>query len=199
MPKILLKAAVSETLPSFFLVTFVFAQNNGLPSASQEINSHPLSTQDKQFLDNLAKDSQGEVEVAQYVESKTNNPKVKEFAQRMIHDHTILDAEVKEVMDKHSMSMPQPMTAEQQQLLSKLKNESGKQLDQTFMEAQVKGHEEDLSKITPEAEHEARLQPIDPTVGEVAQEARPVIAEHLRLAKEVARDVGVNSATAGGK
>lgn len=46
------------------------------------------------------------------------------------------------------------MTAGQQQLKAQLEKESGKQLDDTYMAAQVQEHEKDLSGVMPE-----RLQP----------------------------------------
>lgn len=149
-----------------------------------------LNTQEQHFLDQLAKGSQGEVQISQMVESKTNNPQVKEFAQRMVHDHTVLDSQVKQLLAKHAMPMPQPMTAEQKQQDNKLKNLSGQQLDRAYMTAQVKDHEQDVQKVSQQAKAANQLKPPDPGVAELSQEALPVLQEHLDLAKKVASEVG---------
>jgi putative membrane protein len=169
---------------------------NSSESNASNSSSNSLSAHDQQFLEKLAKSSEGEVENAKLIESKTSNPQVKEFAQRMIHDHTLLDGQVKTILQKYGMSVPPAMTPEQQQLHSELEKESGQKLEQTYVQAEVKEHQQDIQMITPEADHEAKLEPSDPTVGELAEEARPVLEQHLKLAEEVARDVGVNPASA---
>lgn len=162
-------------------------------SAFAQQSQNQLQPQDKQFLEHLAKDSQGEVQLSQMVASKTSNPQVKEFAQKMMHDHTLLDHEVQQVMQKHGLQMPPAMTAEQKQLEEKLQGLSGSQFDQAFMKAQVQGHEQDVQAVTPIAQQEKQLQPTDPSVAELAQEALPVLRDHLQLAKQVASEVGVST------
>lgn len=169
----------------FSLGAFAVAQGN-----SSNNSGNALSQQDQQFLNHLARDSQGEVQVSQFVLGKTSNPQVKEFAQRMIHDHSMLDNQLQQVLSKHSMSMPQPMTSEQNQLMQKLQGLSGKQLDQAFMQAQVKGHQQDVAKISPFASHDTKLQPADPDVAETAKESLAVIKQHLQLAQQVEQQIG---------
>jgi len=177
------------TFVCFLVLSFASAQQNSANASS----NNGLSAQDRQFLEHMAKDSQGEVQLARMVQAKTNDPHVKEFTQRMIDDHTALDQQIRQVMSKHGMSMPAPMTVEQQQLQKKLQGLSGQQLDRAFMEAQVKGHEEDVQKVSPEAQRDSQLLPKDPAVAELAKEAKPVLQEHLQLARQVASQVGANT------
>lgn len=201
-----LKIKLFTVLASFILVTMAFAQSDtGVrkPAESEPSNSMnnadsmnnsatSLSAHDKQFLETLAKGSEGEVALANVVVQKTSNSQVKDFAERMIHDHSMLDAQAKKVFAKFGLQPPSPMTPGQQQLKAQLEKESGKQLDDTYMAAQVKEHEKDLSAVTPEAEHGEKLQPSDPTVTELAEEARPVIQQHLQLAQAIAKEIGAS-------
>lgn len=172
----------------FSLGAFAIAQGNDSSNSGNALSQH-----DQQFLNHLAKDSQGEVQVSQFVLGKTSNPQVKEFAQRMVHDHSMLDSQLQQVLSKHGMSMPQPMTAQQSQLMQKLQGLSGKQLDKAYMQAAVKGHEQDVAKISPFASQEAKLQPANADVAETAKESLAVIKQHLQLARQVAQQVGAPS------
>jgi putative membrane protein len=188
---------------SLFLVTAAAAQSNPAQtnsgqnplratpnSTNNSTQPQELSAHDRQVLDYLAKQSPGEVEISQMVESKTTNPQVKEFAQRMVHDHAILDSQVKAAFTKLGMQMPQPMTSGEDQLRSKLENESGKQLDDTYIQAQITGHEKVLRMVTPVADQGEHLQDSHPTIVELTEEIRPVLYQHLQLAKMVAKEIG---------
>ena len=201
-----LKIKLFPLLLSFFLVTMASAQSetsmtkpgesappNSMSNADTTNNSaRSLSPHDQQFLDSLAQGSEGEVALAKIVVQKTTNPQVKDFAERMIGDHSMLDTQAKKVFAEFGLQPPSPMTPGQQQLKVQLEKESGKQLDETYMAAQVKEHEKDLSAVTPEAEHGEKLHPSDPTVTELAEEARPVIQQHLQLAKMIAKEIGAS-------
>ncbi len=201
-----LRTKLFTVLASFILVTMASAQSDtgmAKPGASAPSNSmnnadamsnspKSLSLHDKQFLESLAKGSEGEVALAKIVVQKTTNSQVKDFAERMIHDHSMLDAQAKKVFAQFGLQPPPPMTPGQQQLKAQLEKESGQQLDDTYIAAQVKEHEKDLSAVTPEAEHGEKLQPSDPTVTELAEEARPVIQQHLQLAQTIAKEIGAN-------
>ena len=204
-----LRTILFTVLAAFFLIAMACAQNeNGMakpaqptPNSNNSMNraasqtsgsAKSLSAHDQQFLETLAKSSEGEVTLGKLVEQKTTNPQVKEFAQRMVHDHSILDAQAKRIMSQFGLQPPPPMTTGQQQLHAQLLNESGKQLDNTYMQAQIKEHEKDLSEITPEAQQGEKLQPSDPTVSELAEEARPVVLQHLQLAQTIAKEIGAN-------
>lgn len=186
MSYVQLKIAVPAILVCFMLMGFASAQNSSSSGKS-------LSKSDQQFLTKMAKGSQGEVQISQMVASKASNQQVKEFAQRMVHDHTALNNQIKQVMEKHGMSMPQPLTAEQQQLKNKLQSMSGEKLERAYMSAQVKDHEKDVQEVSKQAQAANQLQSPDPDVSELAQEARPVLTEHLQLAKKVASEIGVTT------
>jgi len=177
------------TFLCFVALSFASAQQSSATPSS----SNSLSSQEQHFLDHIAKDSQGEVQLGKMAESKTSNPQVKEFAQKMVHDHTTLDQQIQQVMSKHGMSMPAPMTAEQQQLQKKLQGLSGQQFDRAYMAAEVKGHEQAIAGVSPHARNEDQLKPSHPDVAELAQEVNPVLKDHLNLAKQVAPEVGANT------
>ena len=173
-------------------------ENNNMNNSAQPMQTHkPLSSQDKQFLEKLAKSSEGEVALGKYVEQKATTPQVREFAERMVHDHSILDAQAKKVFADFGLQPPPPDTAGQQKLQAELDKESGKKFDDTYIDAQIKEHEQDLSLITPEADHGQKLVPSDPTVSELAEEVRPVVYQHLKLAQQVAKEIGASSAQSG--
>lgn len=173
-----------------FALTASAQQNNSQSQQNNSQQQNQLSQHDQHFLKQMAKDGEGEVQIAQMVESKTSNPQVKEYAKRMISDHRNLDRQIAQLMAKKGVTKPQPMTAEQKQLKTKLQGLSGSALDKAFMQAQVKDHQEDVREVSKVAQRDKQLQPSDPAVAQLAQEALPVLKGHLNMAKQVAGEVG---------
>lgn len=190
----------ARALRSFALSLFVCLLAGAFASAQNTANMNSskngLTTQDEHFLDHVAKDSRGEVELGQLVESKTTNSQVKEFAQKMVHDHTMLDNQLTAFMKNHGMTTPAGITAEQQQLKDQLEKLSGAQLDKTYMQAEVKGHGKAVQLVSTHAQNEKELKPSHPGVAEVAQESLPVLQDHLQLAEKVAGEIGAGTQSA---
>jgi putative membrane protein len=175
------------------LTGFALAQqNNGQQGSMATNTSSSLPSSDQQFLDHLAKDSRGEVQISKMVEAKTTNPEVKDYAKRMIHDHMMMDRQLHQVMAKHGLPVPQGITSEDQQLQSKLQGLSGQQLDQAYMRAQIQDHEQDVQQVSQKAKSDQQLSPAHPDVAQFAQESLPVLQDHLQLAKSVGAKVGVS-------
>jgi putative membrane protein len=178
------------------LMTFGVAQDNNQASSSQSEmssqqganSSSQVSSSSKKFLDHMAKDSQGEVQIAQMVESKTSNPQVKQFAQKLEQDHTQMDQQMQSTMSQLGMTMPQPLTAQQQQLQSKLQSASGTQFDKDFVNAQVQDHQKDVSEV------QQHLKSVtDENVKQLLQQALPVLQQHLQMAKQLQSQLGSGS------
>lgn len=178
------------------LMTFGVAQDNGQSGSSQaqmssqqgNNGSSQISQSSKRFLDHMAKDSQGEVQLAQMAQNKASNQQVKDFAQKLVQDHTQLDQQMQSAFSQFGMSMPQPMTQEQQQLKSRLQNESGSQFDKAFINAAVRGHEKDVAAVQ---QHLQTAQ--NDQVKQLLQGALPVLQQHLQMAKQLQSQLGSGS------
>jgi putative membrane protein len=66
------------------------------------------------------------------------------FAEHMIHDHSIIGAELKRLVkrDRLPAEIPAKLDDEHQQMLDKLRKESGADFDKDYDQMQLKGHRE---------------------------------------------------------
>jgi putative membrane protein len=152
---------------------------------SSNSGSSKISQPEKQFLDHMAKDSQGEVQLAQMAESRASNQQVKDYAKKLVQDHQNLNQQMQSFMSQNSMSMPQPMTAEQQQMKSRLQGLSGSQFDKAFIDGAVEGHQKDVSAVQ---QHIQTAQ--DDQVKQLLEKALPVLQQHLQMAKQLQSQLG---------
>ena len=100
------------------------------------------ATQD--FVTKVAISDMFEIQSSQMALEKKPDRDTKPFAQQMIKDHTKTSAEVKGLVDKGKVqaTLPLALDAEHQKVLDDLKAKDGKDFDQAYDQAQLKGHQD---------------------------------------------------------
>jgi putative membrane protein len=162
------------------------SQDNQSSMSQGSSSSASIPQSQKQFLDRMAKDSEGEVQVAKMVESKTSNQQVKDFTQKLISDHEQLDQQMQSTMSQLGISMPQnAMTPSEKQLKTRLQSLSGAQFDQAFVAAQVKDHQKDVREVKQHLQSAS-----NPQVKGLLQSALPVLQQHLQMAQQLQSQLG---------
>ena len=136
------------------------------------------STQDQTFVNEAARGGQMEVNLGQLAEKKASNPKVKQFGERMVKDHTRLNAELSSVAKSIGLNVPGTLSARQQAEYEKLAKLSGPAFDTSYMNLMVKDHTGDLAAFRKE-ETATQNQDLKATI----TKAIPVIQEHLDMAR----------------
>ena len=93
------------------------------------------STQDadKTFLTTAAQSDFNEIKFSELAEQKATNPRVKAFAQKMVHDHTQLEADVKPFADKWGVAPVTELDSEHQSKYDSLSSMSGADFDTQYM------------------------------------------------------------------
>ena len=139
--------------------------------------------------------NQVDVDAGKLAKSKAQSPEVKEFAQRMITDHSGVNKAATELVQKlHVTPEPNATSASLKQggdeNLAKLKTLSGTAFDKAYIDHEV-------------AYHEAVLSALDKTLIPSAQNAelkallvkvRPAYVAHLDMAKELQAKLGKGGA-----
>lgn len=156
---------------------------NGMQQAGQ---TSPL---DKMFVEKAMQGSLAEVQLGQLTLQKSNNEQVKQFAQRMIDDHTKLNEQMKPVAQQVGVSVPEKVSKKDRSTMAKLQALSGSDYDQAYIRDMVKDHKQDLSEFQSEASSGQ-----DPAVKDAAAQGSKVIAQHLQLAQQLAKDQNVTMA-----
>ncbi len=159
-------------------------QMNGMQTAAGQ-----PSPVDKMFVSKAMQGSLAEVQLGQLTLQKSNNPQVKEFAQRMIDDHTKLNEQMKPVAQQLGVTVPDQISKGDRKTIAKLQALSGPAYDQAYIKDMVKDHKQDLSEFQMEASSGQ-----DQTAKDAANQGSKVIAQHLQMAQQMAKDQNVPSA-----
>lgn len=98
----------------------------------------------------LAGVNMAEVELGMLAKDKALSKDVKTFAQRMIDDHRKAGNELKTVADRKHLAWPTSLPSDAMTLRDKLSKLSGKEFDQAYVDAMVRGHGEALTEVKSE-------------------------------------------------
>ncbi len=146
---------------------------------------------DSQIVDVLAASNEAEIEEAKLVLTKTQNPEVRAFAQRMVDDHTRLLNDGMALNQRLGITpMPtaltQRMRQEAAEFRAHLQTMSGVELDQLYVAHQVTEHQKLLDQMDGGLLPSARA----PELKSLITAARPTISEHLDHAKRLQAQLG---------
>jgi putative membrane protein len=155
-------------------------QMNGMQGPNQP------TSMDRMFVSKAMQGSMAEVQLAQLTLQKSSNDQVKQFAQRMIDDHTRLNEQMKPVADQLGVKAPDQISKGDRKTLAKLQGLSGPAYDQAYIRDMVKDHKQDLGQFQTEASSGQ-----DQTVKDAANQGSKVIAQHLQMAQQLAKDQNV--------
>lgn len=132
------------------------------------------------FLSGTYQAGLAEIGLSQLALQKSSNAEVKQFAQRMIDDHTQGNNQIAGVAQSKSVSLPSSPTAEQQAVLDELSGLSGADFDKAYMDQNVIAH----VKVVRQTRQQSQ-QGKDADVKNLAQTLLPVLASHLASAVDI--------------
>ena len=159
------------------------AQMNGMAPGQ-------ASAMDKMFVRKALQGGMAEVQLGQLTLQKSSNDQVKQFAQRMIDDHTKLGDQMKPVAQQIGVPVPTQVSKKDKMTMTKLQALSGSAYDQAYIKDMVKDHKQDLNDFQAEASSGQ-----DQTVKDAASQGSHVISEHLQMIQQIAKDQNVAMAS----
>jgi putative membrane protein len=164
--------------------------NNRNSTASPAANSSSraaLSSAGSEFIADAARGGMMEVELGQLAVQRAASADVKKFGQRMIDDHSKANNELKQLAASKNVTLPSDLKPEQKEIKDRLMKLKGAEFDREYMKLMVEDHQEDVSEFEKEQKSGS-----DPDVKAFVTKTLPVLREHLQLASEVAKKVGVS-------
>jgi putative membrane protein len=156
--------------------------------STSQASSSQLSAHDKMFMRKAAQGGLEEVELGQLVSQKTQNDDVKQFAQRMVQDHTRANEELKALAQQKGVTLPTDLDAEGKAMKAKLEKLSGDQLNKAYMHGMVLDHNKDVHEFRTESKMAK-----DSDLKSWAEKTLPTLEDHLRQAKTDAAKVGATT------
>jgi putative membrane protein len=150
-------------------------------SASTATKDGKLVRSDESFLKQAAQNGHTEVEGSKLALTKATNPKVKEFAQKMVDDHTKMHHDVEALATAKGVELPTQPSIAQRAAIKLLSTADGANFDKRYADiVGVKAHN-DTVKMFEKASKDAK----DPEVKALATKALPQLKEHQAMAKSL--------------
>jgi putative membrane protein len=153
-------------------------------------NAEGIITNQADIVDIMSAINVGEIQAANVAMKKAQDPEVKKFAQQMHADHNALNKEVMGLDIKLGIpsgrSERSILIKEKNQFtLNRLKDKTGKEFDETYIEDQVMMHKLALETI----EHSLLPSAEDPKLKSTLQKAHDKVAQHLKQAQSLEEKV----------
>ncbi|HWF45800.1 MAG TPA: DUF4142 domain-containing protein [Bryobacteraceae bacterium] len=143
-------------------------------------NTTTTKVDDKKFAQEAAKGNLEEVQLAKLAQEKASSDAVKQFAQKMIDDHTKANEQLQQVASRESMTVPDRLDSKQQGTVNKLSQLSGPAFDKAYVKDMVKNHKKDVSEFQAESQLGT-----DANIKQFASQTLPVLQQHLDSAKNL--------------
>lgn len=203
----------SKALIATLMIVGVFVLLGGLSSAQQgnmngnanagaSRGANANTTQnamaksaDGKFMMTAAAGGMAEVELARLAQERAASDAVKQYAQRMIDDHTKANQELMQIASTKGVTLPTGPDAKHMALMERLRGLSGAAFDSTYIkEAGVKDHQS-MEKLFRNETTKGK----DADVMAFATRTLPTVQDHLRMARDLSGTMaGANANTGGG-
>jgi putative membrane protein len=143
---------------------------------------------DREFITKSTQGSLAEVELGKIALQKSQNPEVRQFAQKMIEDHSKMIEDMKPAASRIGSKMPTSVNAQQRQDADRLRSLSGDTFDKEYITAMVADHHKDLKEFTDE---ESRT--TDPNLKDTVAKGKEVIRMHTEMIDDISRKNGIQT------
>lgn len=144
-----------------------------------------VTDQDKTFLTNASQSDFNEIKLSQLAETKASSPAVKKFAEKMVTDHTALEAKMKPYADAWGLTPASSLDSDHQAVYDKLNGLSGADFDKEYMMAMDMDHGKALDMFKSEESSTT-----DAKFKKSVAGGEKVVAEHKMMADKLAPKVG---------
>jgi putative membrane protein len=130
----------------------------------------------KTFVDKAAQDGMTEVELGKVALEKSQNPEVRNFAQRMVSDHGKANSELATLAKQKGIDAPKKLDAEHQAMVKNLKAKDGPSFDSEYSHHMNMDHSKAISLF------EAASNSPDKDLAGFARKTLPTLKEHKEMA-----------------
>ena len=144
-----------------------------------------LSHSDASFLKDAAEGGLDEVRLGELATQNATSQEVKDFARRMMDDHSRMNNDLRVLATQKNVSMPDDIGLKDKASLKLLSAKHGVDFDKAYISQMVKDHRADMEAFSKEMNTAA-----DGDVKALAAKALPVIREHLEMAQKIASSIG---------
>ncbi|HUR56421.1 MAG TPA: DUF4142 domain-containing protein, partial [Opitutaceae bacterium] len=144
--------------------------------STMRASSGKLGFMDRRFVTKAADDGKAEVALAQLAAQRATNSEVRSFAEKLVQDHTAVNAELMSIAGAKNVKLDQD--DDKDRAHKRLSKQSGAEFDQEFVEHMIDQHEKDI-KMFEKASNDAK----DSDIRSFASKHVDHLREHLKQAE----------------
>lgn len=137
-----------------------------------------VSQPDQKFAKEAATGGQAEVTFGQLAESNAGSAEVRQFGQRMVIDHSQVNAALEEIARSQHLSLPTGLASQDLETERRLRELKGDRFDATYMNDMVQDHRQDIATFQQEVKNGD-----DRELRAFAAKYLPVLQQHLEMAE----------------
>ncbi|MEJ0018521.1 MAG: DUF4142 domain-containing protein [Acetobacteraceae bacterium] len=134
------------------------------------------SAADRDFMQKAAVGGLAEVQTAQLAQQRAGSPAIKEFAQRMIADHTQANTELQQLARQQSVTLPARPDAKEAAAEHRLTGLNGAAFDKAYVQQELQDHQQTVALFQKQASTGQ-----DPALKAFAQKTLPTLQQHLQM------------------
>ena len=142
--------------------------------------SSMLSSMDRKFAMTAAAGGMAEVELARLALSKASSDSVRQYAQKMIDDHTAANSELMQIAAAKGITLPTAPDAKHRAMMAKMQNLSGADFDREYMKNAGNKDHSKMEKLFQDESTKGR----DADLKAFAAKTLPVVQMHLNMAHD---------------
>ena len=157
------------------------AMTSPASSAASGAMTGKANRADAGMLRDIAHANLSEIATGKLAVEKAADPKVKEFAQMMIDDHTKALGEVQQLAQSKDVKLPTEPDIKHKAAMTKLKMMSGDSFDKSYVKTAGVGDHQATDKLLKKTQATAK----DADVKALAGKMLPVVQAHLKHAHEL--------------
>jgi putative membrane protein len=149
--------------------------------------------QTQHFIKEAAMGGQMEVQMGQLAEQKSQSQEVKDLGQTLVRDHTEANQKLEKIAQQKGITLSQTTDPKHQHELTKLQSQSGTEFDKAFVRSAIKDHQKDIAEF-----ERAEKMVQDPDLKAFISECLPKLRNHLQMAQNAARTLGIETSVGAG-
>jgi putative membrane protein len=134
-----------------------------------------------EFLVHVADKGMLEVELGKLAEQKGQMQEVKDFGRMMVEQHSKMNNELKALAERKNITLPTSMSEEKLDKLEKMREKSGREFDEAYIDKMEEAHEKMISAFEDKAGKEKWDADITAWMGQSLPTLRSHLAEIKRI------------------
>ena len=165
------------------VAAMLLASPAGLRAAETKHHHAANPSSPTAFIKEAGAGGMAEVQLGNLAVERASSEDVKNFAKRMVDDHTKVGDDLQKVAQKKNVTLSKELDAKHKALYDRLAKLSGKEFDRAYMEAMLADHRADVAAFQRETKSS------DADVRDFATRSLPTLEQHLASAEQIDRVV----------